>query len=205
MTRLVEEKSAGIAILVQGANKLGDERVGAMGERLVVKLNETGVKVRDEVVELLAPSLEGIRGVQTDMRSEISEKVESFRNALTDSDHGLELKSDLKSIAETVESVQTLQTVMRSEAGASREAAAAVAAASAAAAAAAATSIMLSVSGMERALADSDPSPELKSNMEAIGGKVDSIHTAQSEAGAAKAVRAVDKQHAKVGHCILNR
>jgi hypothetical protein len=73
------------------------------------------------------------------------------------------------------------------------------------AATAAAASIMLSVSRMERALADSDHGPELKSNLEAIAGKVDSIHTAQSEAGAAKAVRAVDKEHAKVGRCSFNR
>jgi hypothetical protein len=60
ITKVVEETGAGLASLVEETNKLGHARVSAMGP-----------EVRDAVVERLASSLDGIRGAQTDMRSEI--------------------------------------------------------------------------------------------------------------------------------------
>ena len=131
---------------------------------------QTKLTAIDEKVQAIEAAQSEIKNTQSEMKSDvgvswasIAQAMRQMEASLTASDHGTELKAEMKAIAEKVEAMQTAQSEMKSDVGVSW------------------ASIAQAVRQMEASLTASDHGTELQAKLTAIAEKVEAMQTAQSE------------------------
>jgi len=189
--KLVEATSAGITALVT-------DKIDATA----VKLDATGSKLRDAIVELvyselrdmrseaavswasivqaMGPTQQGVAsldGSQRDMRSDVTvswsgimQSVSQMEKSITESDHGIELTTGLKSIADKIGAMQSDVSVSWG-------------------------TVIQAIEQMNKPPADSDQSVEIKTTLAAIADQVVSLHREmKSDVGASRSIMQAIRQ-----------